>query len=174
MNLKRKMFFYADRLYINNGNGVFHKSKDFKDGSAISGGTVVSADFDKDGDIDLFVGGRLSPHQYPLPADSKLYQNTNGKLVDVTNSIAPDLNKIGMVTDAVWSDYDNDNDLDLIVVGEWMPITIFENNNNKFSKVTIPDFVDTTGWWFSIEKGDFDKDGDMDFIVGNLGSELQV
>lgn len=161
--------FYKDRLYINDGKGKFAKSKEYQDNTAISGSIVIPSDFDQDGDLDLFVGGRLTPHQYPLPTDSKILENQNGKLVDVTKSIAPELLKLGMVTDAIWSDYDNDKDLDLIVVGEWMAITIFENNNNKFSKVSIPDLKDTTGWWFSIDQGDFDQDGDMDYIVGNLG-----
>jgi len=160
---------YQDRIYINNGKGSFKKSKNFQDASAVSGGTVVSVDFDNDGDMDLFVGGRLIPHQYPLPADSKLLENRKGKLVDVTLNSASELMKLGMVTDAIWSDFDNDKDLDLIIVGEWMNITVFENKNNKFSKVSIPDFADTAGWWFSIEQGDFDNDGDMDYIVGNLG-----
>ncbi len=160
---------YNDRLYINNGKGVFKKSTDLQGNTAISGSVVIPADFDNDGDIDLFVGGRLIPHQYPLPADSKLLENKKGKLVDISNSNAPDLKKLGMVTDAIWSDYDNDNDLDLIIVGEWMSITVFNNDNGKFSKVSIPDFTDTAGWWFSIEQGDFDKDGDMDYIAGNLG-----
>ncbi len=161
--------YYSDRLYINDGKGGFKKSNDFHESSTISGSTVISADFDRDGDIDLFVGGRLLPHQYPLPTDSKILENKNGSLVDVTDGIAPELKNLGMITDAVWSDYDNDNDLDLVLVGEWMAITVFENNSNKFSKTTIPDFTNTTGWWFSIEQGDFDKDGDMDYIVGNLG-----
>lgn len=160
---------YNDRLYINNGKGVFKKSTDLQGNTAISGSVVIPADFDNDGDIDLFVGGRLIPHQYPLPADSKLLENKKGILVDISSSNAPDLKKLGMVTDAIWSDYDNDKDLDLIIVGEWMSITVFNNDNGKFSKVSIPDFTDTAGWWFSIEQGDFDKDGDMDYIAGNLG-----
>lgn len=160
---------YEDRLYINDGKGSFKKSKKLLDKFNISGSVVIPADFDNDGDIDLFVGGRHKPHEYPMPVDSKLLENRKGKLVDVTREKASGLKKIGMVTDAIWSDYDNDNDLDLILVGEWMGITVFQNNNNKFSKVDLPDLADTTGWWFSIEQGDFDKDGDMDYVVGNIG-----
>jgi hypothetical protein len=160
---------YTDRLYLNDGKGKFSKSKKQRDKFSISGSVVIPSDFDQDGDIDLFVGGRLTPHQYPLPADSKLLENRNGKLVDVTKEKASELLKLGMVTDAVWTDYDNDKDLDLIIVGEWMPVTVFENNNNKFTKVSLPDLADTAGWWFSIEQADFDRDGDMDYIVGNLG-----
>jgi hypothetical protein len=131
-------------------------------------------DFDKDGDLDIFVGGRLVPRNYPLPADSYILENvsTNGqpKFIDVTNEIAPDLKKLGMVTSASWTDYDNDGWVDLIIVGEWMPITIFRNNNGTFENITEKmNLKDTTGWWYSLKEGDFDNDGDMDFIVGNLG-----
>ncbi len=160
---------YEDRLYLNDGEGNFSRSKKNLDKFNISGSVVIPADFDKDGDTDLFIGGRLKPHEYPLPVDSKLLENRNGKLVDVTREKAPGLKKIGMVTDAVWTDYDNDNDLDLILVGEWMKITVFQNNNNKFKKISLPDLEDTAGWWFSIRQADFDNDGDMDYIVGNNG-----
>ena len=159
---------YKDRLYINDGNGNFSKQKKL-DISSFSGGVVSGSDFDNDGDIDLFVGGRMIPRSYPLPADSKLLENINGKLIDVTRKKAKDLKEIGMVTDAVWADYDNDKDMDLIIVGEWMPITIYENNQGVFSKLRSPDLEKTVGWWFSVEQGDFDNDGDIDFIAGNLG-----
>lgn len=158
---------YQDRIYINNGSGNFSKLS--VDNTNFSGSVVKAKDFDNDGDIDVFVGGRHVPHQYPLPASSKLFENRDGKLVDVTDEKAAELKDIGMVTDAIWTDYDNDNDLDLMVVGEWMPITIFKNTNGKFSKIETPSLAKTKGWWFSIEQGDFDKDGDTDYIVGNLG-----
>lgn len=160
---------YKDRLYLNNGNGDFSNASDLLDSFSISGSRVIPADFDNDGDVDLFVGGRLTPHQYPLPTDSKLLENKDGKMVDVSRSKASGLKQIGMVTDAVWSDYDGDEDLDLIVVGEWMNITVFQNIDGVLSKISIPDFSETSGWWFSIRGGDFDNDGDMDFIAGNLG-----
>lgn len=160
---------YQDRLYLNDGKANFTLAKTSLDIPNFSGSVVIPADFDKDGDMDLFVGGRFVPREYPVPADSRLFENRNGKLVDVTSEKAKDLLRIGLVTDAIWSDYDKDNDMDLILVGEWMPITIFENNNGAFTKKSIPDFEKTHGWWFSIEQGDFDKDGDMDYIAGNLG-----
>jgi len=160
---------YEDRLYLNNGKGNFSKSGKSLKIPSFSGSVVVPADFDKDGDMDLFIGGRFVPRDYPMPADSKILENIGGKLVDVTSDKAKELNQIGMVTDAIWSDYDNDEDLDLIVVGEWMAITIFENTNGNFIKKVLPDLQKTHGWWFSIEQGDFDNDGDMDYIAGNLG-----
>ncbi len=119
--------------------------------------------------MDLFIGSRHVPHEYPLPASSKLFENKNGKLIDISNQNAADLNAIGLVTDAIWTDYDSDNDLDLMIVGEWMEITVFKNNSGIFNKEKIADFENTNGWWFSIEQGHFDKDGDMDYIAGNLG-----
>ena len=160
---------YGDRLYLNDGMGGFTRSVKSLKVPDFSGSIVVPADFDNDGDIDVFVGGRFVPREYPIPADSKLLENVNGKLVDTSNKKAKGLKDLGLVTDAIWSDFDGDKDLDLIVVGEWMGITVFENRNSEFFKVSIPSFKNTEGWWFSIEQGDFDQDGDMDYIAGNLG-----
>jgi len=162
--------YLQDRLYLNNGKGVFTRSNNLPVVNA-SGSVVRPADFDNDGDIDLFVGGRVVPGNYPLPAKSYILQN-NGKGVftDVTKSVAPQFTKLGMVTDAIWTDYNNDKKLDLIVTGDWMPISIFENQNNHFvNKTKEANLENSTGWWSSIAQGDFDKDGDMDYIVGNLG-----
>ena len=123
------------------------------------------------GDIDLFLGGRLTPHSYPLPGTSHLLNNDNGKFRDVTLEVAAGLAHIGMVTDAIWTDFDSNGSLDLMVVGEWMPISLFKNVKGRFQNVTNDfGFKETTGWWFDIAKGDFDKDGDDDYIVGNLGT----
>ncbi len=161
-------FHYSDRLYINDGNGNFSKAA-VLNAYRTSGSKVIAEDYDNDGDMDLFVGGRHLPHQYPMPATSSLLQNNGGQLINVTETLAPELLKVGMVTDVLWSDYDTDGDKDLILVGEWMPITIFNNDNGKLVKAQIADLADTSGWWFSIAKGDFDQDGDVDFIAGNLG-----
>ncbi|WP_411032206.1 VCBS repeat-containing protein [Spongiimicrobium sp. 3-5] len=163
-----------DRLYLNRGDGTFVKSTDALPIMITSGSRVHSADFDKDGDLDLFVGGRLVPGNYPLPANSYILENRStpqvAKFVDVTKEIAPSLTQLGMVTDAVWTDYDKDGWTDLLIVGEWMPISVFKNIQGKFENSTEElGLANTTGWWFSIKEGDFDKDGDMDFIVGNLG-----
>ena len=117
---------YQDRLYLNNGKGGFKKSKDLLPEMNSSGSCVLAADYDGDGDLDLFVGGRVIPGKYPYAPKSFILENNEGKFTDVTSEIAPGLSEIGMVTSGIWSDYDNDSDLDLIVVGEWMPITIFK------------------------------------------------
>ncbi|PCE63638.1 FG-GAP-like repeat-containing protein [Sediminicola luteus] len=160
---------YTDRLYLNDGKGNFKATGVAPESKQISGSVVRFEDFDGNGFLDAFVGGRHTPQQYPVPTDSKIYRNNGGKLSDVTAEVAPELVNLGMVTDALWTDYDNDGDKDLMVVGEWMPITILENTNGKFKKVALSNLKDTAGWWFSIEQGDFDKDGDMDYVVGNLG-----
>lgn len=166
--------YLQDRLYINDGKGDFSKSNNALPLMLTSGNRVKSFDFDKDGDLDLFVGGRLVPKNYSFPADSYLLENisTKGKpkFKDVTSSKAPEFKDLGMVTDAVWTDIDKDGLIDLIIVGEWMPITVFRNSGDSFKNITEELNLDeTNGWWFSINQGDFDSDGDMDFIIGNLG-----
>jgi len=161
-------FHYTDRLYLNNGSGSFKKGA-ILNGDRVSGSVVKAADYDNDGDLDLFVGGRHVPHQYPNPTSSALLVNDNGQLKNLTKDLAGELQGIGMVTDAIWSDYDNDKDLDLILTGEWMAITVFKNEKGQLTKTEIPTLKQTKGWWFSLEQGDFDNDGDMDFIAGNLG-----
>ncbi len=163
-----------DRLYVNDGKGNFTKSKKALPQMLSSGNRVKAFDYDKDGDLDLFVGGRLLPKNYPLPANSYLLENisTKGKPLfkDVTSEKASGFKDLGLVTDAVWTDIDNDGQTDLIAVGEWMPITVFHNDNGTFENVTKKLNLDhSNGWWFSINQGDFDKDGDMDYVIGNLG-----
>jgi hypothetical protein len=161
---------YTDRLYINDGKGNFSKSPNSLPAITSNGSCVKAIDFDKDGDLDLFVGGRLVPHKYPFPARSYILENksANGivKFEDVTASVAPDLLEAGMVTSAFCADLDNDQWTDLVVAGEWMPVCIYRNVNGKFTKTIIEG---TRGWWFSIEGADFDKDGDIDLVAGNLG-----
>lgn len=155
-----------DRLYINDGLGNFQKSEALPK-MITSSSRVHSYDYDKDGDLDLFIGGRLVPGNYPSPANSYILENisANGivKFIDATPKIAPFLEKIGMVSDAIWTDYDADGWTDLILVGEWMPITLLKNDEGYFKDETKTyGLEDTRGWWFSINKGDFDNDGDMD------------
>lgn len=158
---------YQDRLYINN-NGEFYKSESKLPQIGSSGSCVKQFDYDRDGDLDLFVGSRLLPQQYPHPGRSYLLENNNGIFKDVTESKAPQLTNLGLTTDAIWIDIDNDDIVELIVVGEWMPITIFKNNASVF-EITDMGLQDSNGWWNSVEASDLDNDGDLDLLVGNLG-----
>ncbi|MCH8904191.1 MAG: VCBS repeat-containing protein, partial [Bacteroidetes bacterium] len=159
-----------DRLYLNDNAGNFSLSADALPEMLTSGSCVVASDYDNDGDLDLFVGGRVVPGKYAFPVFSYILNNDNGKFSNVTENVAPDLIKPGMVTSAVWTDFDNDGDDDLIVVGEWMPISLYENDNGKFKDVTFDKGMETTtGWWNKIVSADFDGDGDMDYMLGNLG-----
>ncbi|HXH20381.1 MAG TPA: VCBS repeat-containing protein, partial [Chitinophagales bacterium] len=159
------------RLYVNNGKGNFIRSKDALPFIATSSKCAAAADYDKDGYPDLFVGGRVKSQKYPLMPRSYLLKNDEGKFKDVTESVAPELRFAGMITDAVWSDFDNDKQLDLILVGEYMPVTFFKNNNGRFVNVTSQMITEqkTNGFWNCITQGDFDNDGDMDYVLGNLG-----
>lgn len=158
---------YRDRIYLNDGKGNFTKQN--IELPVESGSVVKPADYDNDGDMDVFIGTRHIPRDYPSPASSRLLINDNGRFTDRTDELAGELMDLGMVTDAVWTDYDLDGDLDLIVVGEWMPITVFANEDNTLKKMEVPAFRNTHGWWYSIGQADFDRDGDMDYVVGNLG-----
>ncbi len=161
--------FYQDRVYINDGKGNFSKGANVLPQINSSGQTIKASDIDNDGDLDLFVGGRVIPNKYPYAPESYILINENGKFYNRTETIAPAIKNIGLVTDAVFSDYDNDNDKDLIVVGEWMPITVFKNDNGIFKIAKNETLKNTEGLWFSIESTDIDNDGDMDYFVGNLG-----
>ncbi|MBJ7882998.1 VCBS repeat-containing protein [Gelidibacter salicanalis] len=159
-----------DRLYINNGSGQFAKAIDALPLINSSGSVVVPADFDGDGDIDLFVGSRVIPGLYPYAPISYLLVNNKGKFSIETITLAPELEKVGMVTAAVWSDLDADGDLDLIVTGEWMGISVFENTHGKLAKSKKYAKLDNAkGWWNTLLVADIDNDGDMDIVAGNLG-----
>ena len=158
-----------DRLYINDGKGNFHVEPGAVPATTASGSCVVACDFDKDGDVDLFIGGRVRPGSYPLAPRSYLLENNAGKFVDVSSSELPKDGRMGMVTSALWTDFDNDGWTDLIVVGEFMPIMFIKNRNRQLdvsNPIMIPH---SSGWWNSITAGDFDRDGDIDYVIGNLG-----
>ncbi|SHG66972.1 FG-GAP repeat-containing protein [Chryseolinea serpens] len=161
---------YQDRLYLNNGKGGFTQSKDALPETKASGSCVRAADFDGDGDLDLFVGGRVVPSQYPTPPQSYLLRNDKGKFTDVTKEVSETLQLAGMITDALWTDYDKDGKEDLLVVGEFMAPTFFKNDGKKLAKVEASGVEQHKGWWNSIAAADFDNDGDTDYVLGNLGN----
>lgn len=162
---------YQDRLYLNDGRGNFLKSRESLPRIGASGSCVIAADYDQDGDLDLFVGGRVLPTAYPRSPRSYLLRNDGkGVFEDVTQAIAPGLTHAGMATSALWTDFDNDQWIDLVVVGEYMPITFFRNEGGeKLVRVEETGLKDSEGWWKSITAGDFDNDGDIDYIAGNFG-----
>jgi hypothetical protein len=165
-----------DRLYINNGNGIFTKSIDRLPVMLTSGSCVKSGDIDNDGDLDLFIGGRLVPLSYPLAPRSYILEN-NGKgyFRDVTEQYNKSLMNPGMVTDAVWIDFNGDKRLDLIIVGEWMGIRAFLNTGKNLTEISDQcGLKDSEGWWNTIMAEDFDLDGDMDYVIGNLGLNSQI
>jgi hypothetical protein len=167
-NLDKNSSLLQDRLYLNNGKGNFTIAKNALPNMLTSSKSVISGDYDGDGDLDLFVGGNVIPAKYPLPPHSYLLKNENGKFTEDTESNSS-LSEIGMISEAIFTDYDKDQDLDLIIVGEWMAPTIFTNNKGVFEKETIAELDNTEGWWFSIIAEDFDGDGDQDYVLGNLG-----
>ncbi len=165
-----------DRLYLNDGTGSFVKAKDRLPDILTSGSCVKSGDMDHDGDPDLFIGGRLTPGLYPIAPRSYILEN-NGKgfFRDVTEEKNPALLKPGMVTDALWTDFNGDGLADLILAGEWMPVRLFLNTGSKLKELVGQDWMpNSKGWWNSICAGDFDGDGDTDYILGNFGLNFQI
>ncbi len=165
---------YRDRFYVNDGKGNFELDSTAFPVNYTSKFCVRAADYDKDGDLDLFVAGRVDPWYYPLPVSSFIYRNDskNGiiKFTDVTSVAARELIKIGLVCDAVFTDFNNDGWEDLVLASEWAPIRFIKNNKGVFENITSSLGIDKSkGWWNTIAPGDFDNDGDMDYIVGNLG-----
>lgn len=165
--------YYRDRMYVNI-DGQFHQAKANLPNFITSGKVVKAADYDQDGDLDLLVAGRIVPGKYPQPALSALLRNDSQpdqlRFTDVTDELCPDLRRLGLITDATWQDIDTDGDSDLILVGEWLPITIFENKAGEFHDNTDAyRLAKTRGWWNSIYPTDMDGDGDTDYLVGNLG-----
>jgi hypothetical protein len=167
--------YFQDRLYLNDGHGNFERDSFALPLTEASGSCITANDFDADGDLDLLVGGRIVPEKYPVTPTSYLLQNEGGVFKDVTAEWAPELRNPGLVTSAIWTDFDDDGTKDLIVVGEWMSITFFKHQDGKLKRIqpVITNIngneIKSSGWWNSISGGDFDNDGDTDYILGNLG-----
>jgi hypothetical protein len=164
-----------DRLYVNDGKGNFSRKVSALPTMLISTGTVKASDIDADGDIDLFVGGRLLPGMYPSAPESKILLNDGkGNYSDGTKSVAPAIKNLGMITDAIWLDLNKDKKQDLIIVGEWMPIKVYLNQNGKLTDASSTYIkFGSTGWWNRIYAEDMDNDGDKDLVIGNLGLNAQ-
>ena len=159
-----------DRLYLNDGTGNFEKANGWVPELLESGAAVAAVDFDKDGDLDLVVGGRVIPGSYPEAPRSVLLRNQGDKFEDATDEVAPELAKAGMVTALVWSDIDGDSWSDLLVATDWGPVRVYKNDSGKLKEQTEQaGLSDRLGWYSSICAGDIDNDGDTDFIVGNTG-----
>jgi enediyne biosynthesis protein E4 len=165
---------YKDHFYINDGKGNFKEDTAAFVINTASKSCAKAADYDMDGDLDLFIGGRAKPGSYPTAVSSYIYRNEskNGviKFVDITKDIAPDLIDVGMIGDAIWSDVNNDAYPDLLLAGEWMPLTILTNIKGNFTKNKKTGLEDYYGWWNSVAGADIDNDGDIDFVCGNMGN----
>ncbi|MGA0558034.1 VCBS repeat-containing protein [Larkinella sp. VNQ87] len=166
---------FQDRFYVNDGKGHFKLDSQVLPPNWISKSCLKAADYDRDGDLDLFVGGRVAPTQYPRPVSSFILRNDSKpgqpKFTDVTKTVAPSLQNIGLVCDALWTDTDNDGWPDLLLAGEWMPLTLLKNaKGRQLVHSPNPSFDQAKGWWNSLVAADFDRDGDMDYVAGNLGT----
>jgi hypothetical protein len=164
-----------DRLYLNDGKGNFSKKENALPALLTSKSCVKAGDADGDGDMDLFVGSRVVPGKYPVSPESYLlFNDGKGNFTNATNTAAPALKNIGMVTDALWIDINKDGKSDLVVVGEWMPVKVFINRD-KVLKDESAAYIKFTsnGWWNKIYADDFDGDGDKDLVIGNIGQNTQ-
>lgn len=166
---EKESVFYTDRVLLNDGKGNFSVNTQKMPEIKSSGSVVKAHDFDGDGFVDLFIGGMTPFAKYPLPERSYLLKNMQGILQDVTDTYCPELRNAGMLTDALWADIDQDGADDLILAGEFMPVTVFKNKKSSFEKLKETGIDSLSGWWESLIAEDFDKDGDIDLIAGNLG-----
>jgi hypothetical protein len=169
---------YGDNLYINNGNGNFTKAANALPAMLSSKLAIAAGDFDRDGDMDLFVGGRGVPGSFPLPSSSYLLRNDtqNGivHFTDVTDEVCPALRKAGMITAAAFTDLDSDQFPELIIAGDWMPVLLFKNNKGVLQNIPAnAGLQNMNGMWASVTPADVDGDGDMDFVLGNCGYNNQ-
>ncbi|MEM7655209.1 MAG: VCBS repeat-containing protein [Bacteroidota bacterium] len=160
--------FYQDRLYLQE-KGQWQLAEGALPQLSKSGGSVSATDLDRDGDLDLLIAGRLEARNYPYPGETYLLRNEGGTFTDQTDQLAPGLKDIGRVTQALWTDLDQDGWRDLALVGEWMSPVLFMNREGSLEKQAIAAFEARSGWWNSLIAADFDEDGDMDLVAGNLG-----
>ncbi|WP_422359022.1 VCBS repeat-containing protein [Reichenbachiella sp.] len=163
---------YADKFYINT-KGEFRDASELLPDIYESGSVVKVQDFDQDGLLDVFVGTRHNPGDYPSPASSHLFKNTGGGFVDVTHEFAIGLNDLGLVTDMEWADVNQDGIKDMIIVGEWMVPSIFTFDNGRFSRFSNSTLDSLRGWYNSVNAVDIDQDGDLDYLLGNLGNNYK-
>jgi enediyne biosynthesis protein E4 len=161
--------YLRDRLFLNDGKGMFSLGLPNTPNLRDSGGTVSACDFDRDGDLDLFVGGRVARGEYPEIPSSSLLLNQGGKFTDVTDALAPGLRNTGMVTSSLWSDFDGDGWSDLVLTTEWGPVEFWKNEKGKLvDRTQEAGTANRLGWWTSVAHADFDNDGDLDYAVGNM------
>lgn len=167
---------FQDVIYLNDGKGNFTLDALSLTVFTESNAAVRASDFDHDGDLDLFVGGRNVPFQYPKSTTSRLLKNESVKghikFVDVTQTLAKDLINVGLICDGIWTDYDLDGWQDIILAGEFSDIKILKNNRGRFTLLQATGLEEITGIWTSLASGDFDHDGDMDYVAGNMGKTL--
>ncbi len=162
------------RLYRNNGKGDFVKDSTAFPVNFSNISVAVPMDYDSDGDLDLFVGGRNMSYSYGMVPNSYIYENDGkGKFTDVTEELNAEISKIGMVTDAAWTDVTGDKKNDLIIIGEWMAPHVFVFNNGKLEELNT-DLNNLSGWWQSIAVADMDGDGDNDMVLGNYGDNFYL
>ncbi len=160
---------YSVREYINDGSGAFSAQNDFPD-IKTNAGAVKAFDFDGDKDMDIIIGGRSVPGRFPTAPKSYLLRNDKGKFVDVTAELFPALDRYGMISDIEVADLNGDGKAEIVIVGEWIPVSVFSWDGKQYvDKTNDFGFDKTNGWWKAVEIKDIDGDGDMDIIAGNLG-----
>jgi hypothetical protein len=179
---------YQDRLYLNDGKGNFTRAAKALPTEGFNGSCVLPLDFDGDGDLDLFIGGHVLPGKFPQADKCMLLQNNKGVFTNVTETIAANLMNVGIVDAAAWSDMDGDGKKELVLSGEWMPVSVFKMDQGVFKSVsntvrfsspitkrdTTVSMTAFTGWWYSLKTEDIDNDGDLDIVVGNRGTNSNI